>query len=152
MREFPEFTKNAANRIAAGSQATPGVEGYVFDGADRSQMAFWTCRRSAGSAAHVHDFDQYMLVVEGCYTLVIDGRRIPVGTGEEYFIPRGTPHSGEVVAGTRTIHAFGGTRASRAAAAVPPARSVKGVLSTYMPKLFSESLRLQRITKEVAYV
>jgi mannose-6-phosphate isomerase-like protein (cupin superfamily) len=114
MREFPEFMKNAANRIAAGSQATPGVEGYVFDGADGSQMAFWTCRETASSAAHVHEFDEYMLVVEGCYTLIIDGRRIPVSAGEEYFIPRGTPHRGEVVAGTRTIHAFGGQRAERA--------------------------------------
>lgn len=30
---------------------------------------------------------------------------------EEYFISRGTLHGGEVVAGTRTIHAFGGKRA-----------------------------------------
>ena len=116
MREFPEFMKNAANRIAAGSQATPGVEGYVFDGADGSQMAFWTCRETASSASHVHEFDEYMMVVEGSYTLIIDGCRIPVSAGEEYFISRGTPHSGEVVGGTRTIHAFGGQRAERAAA------------------------------------
>jgi hypothetical protein len=38
MNDFPEFMKNPANRIASGSQATPGVEGYVFDGADGSQM------------------------------------------------------------------------------------------------------------------
>ena len=36
MGNFPEFMKRPANRIAAGSQATPGVEGYVFDGADGS--------------------------------------------------------------------------------------------------------------------
>jgi mannose-6-phosphate isomerase-like protein (cupin superfamily) len=113
MKEFPEFMRSPANRIAKSAQATPGVEGYVFDGADGSQMAFWTCRETASSAEHVHDFDEYMLVVEGCYTLVIDGRRIPVRAGEEYFIPRGTAHSGEVVAGTRTIHAFGGRRAER---------------------------------------
>lgn len=114
MNEFPEFMKNAANRIATSSQATPGVEGYVFDGADGSQMAFWTCRETASSAAHVHEFDEYMIVVEGSYTLIIDGRRIPVRAGEEFFIPRGTEHSGEAAAGTRTIHAFGGRRAERA--------------------------------------
>ena len=76
-------------------------------------MAFWTCHETAASAAHVHEFDEYMIVVEGCYTLIIDGRRIPLSTGMEYFIPRGTQHSGEVVAGTRTIHAFGGHRADR---------------------------------------
>ena len=113
MSEFPEFMKNAANRIAASSQATAGVEGYVFDGADGSQMAFWTCREQGASAAHTHDYDEYMLVVEGCYSLIIGGRKIPLCAGQEYFIPRGTPHAGEVAAGTRTIHAFGGRRAER---------------------------------------
>jgi len=113
MDNFPEFMKNPANRIATGDQATPGVEGYVYDGADGSQMAFWTCHENASSAAHVHDFDEYFAVVQGCYTLIIDGRRIPVRAGEEYFIPRGVVHGGEVVGGTRTIHAFGGRRAKR---------------------------------------
>lgn len=76
-------------------------------------MAFWTCSETASSAEHVHDYDEYMLVVEGLYTLIINGERIPVNAREEYFIPSGTPHSGEVVAGTRTIHAFGGHRADR---------------------------------------
>jgi len=113
MNEFPQFMKNTANRIVTTSQATPGVEGYVFDGADGSQIAFWTCRETASSAAHAHDFDEYMIVVQGCYTLIIDGERIPVKAGQEHFIPRGVPHSGEVLAGTRTIHAFGGHRANR---------------------------------------
>ncbi len=113
MKEFPDFMQCSANRIATGSQATPGVEGYVFDGAEGSQMAFWTCRETASSAPHAHDFDEYMLVVQGCYTLIIDAMRIPVTAGEEYFIPRGVLHGGEVIAGTRTIHAFGGHRANR---------------------------------------
>jgi quercetin dioxygenase-like cupin family protein len=113
MHDFPEFMKQAANRIASSSQSTPGVEGYVFDGAEGSQMAFWTCQETAPSAAHVHDYDEYMIVVQGCYTLLIDSNRIPVKAGEEYFIPRGVVHAGEVAAGTRTIHAFGGHRADR---------------------------------------
>jgi mannose-6-phosphate isomerase-like protein (cupin superfamily) len=116
MKEFPDFMKQPANRIAAGSQTTKGVEGYVFDGADGSQMAFWTCRETVTSAAHAHTFDEYMVVIEGCYTLIIDGKQIPVRAGEEYFIPKGIRHSGEVVAGTRTIHAFGGRRAKRTSA------------------------------------
>jgi len=114
MKDFPEFMKHAVNRIATSSQATPGVEGYLFDGVDGSQMAFWTCRETAASAPHVHEFDEYMLVVEGCYMLHIEGEKIPVQAGEEYFIPRGLRHGGEVMAGTRTIHAFGGKRAERA--------------------------------------
>jgi quercetin dioxygenase-like cupin family protein len=114
MDEFPEFMKRATNRIATSSQATPRVEGYVFEGADGSQMALWTCRETAVSAPHAHEFDEYVLVVQGCYTLIIEGQRIPVKAGEEYFIPRGLWHGGEPIAGTRTIHAFGGRRASRA--------------------------------------
>jgi quercetin dioxygenase-like cupin family protein len=114
MNDFPEFMKGPANRIAGSSQVTPGVEGYVFDGADGSQMAFWTCRETAVSAPHAHEFDEYMLVVQGCYTLIVEGQRIPVKAGEEYFIPKGLRHGGEPIAGTRTIHAFGGRRASRA--------------------------------------
>lgn len=105
--------KNPANRIAGSSQSTPGVEGFVYDGADGSQMAFWTCKETAASAEHVHDYDEYMIVVEGRYTLLIGGKRVSLKSGEEYFIPGGVPHGGEVVAGTRTIHAFGGMRASR---------------------------------------
>ncbi|HYW46298.1 MAG TPA: cupin domain-containing protein [Bryobacteraceae bacterium] len=113
MGDFPQFMKRPANRIATSHQATPGVEGYVFDGADGSQMAFWTCRETASSAAAVHEFDEYMLVVEGRYTLIIGEQRIAMQAGDEYFIPRGTWHAAEVLAGTRTIHAFGGHRAAR---------------------------------------
>lgn len=113
MNDFPEFMKHPANRIATTNQATPGVEGYVFDGADGSQMAFWKCSQTAPSATHAHDYDEYLIVVQGCYTLIIDGRRIPLTAGDEYLIVKGVPHSGEVVAGTRTIHAFGGHRADR---------------------------------------
>jgi quercetin dioxygenase-like cupin family protein len=114
MDDFPSFMKGSANRIAVGAQATPGVEGYVFDGADGSQMAFWTCHQTAASAPHAHDFDEYMTVVAGCYTVIIGGDRIPVNAGQEYVIPRGVEHGGEVLAGTRTIHMFGGHRADRA--------------------------------------
>ncbi|HEY6338796.1 MAG TPA: cupin domain-containing protein [Candidatus Sulfotelmatobacter sp.] len=113
MKAFPEFMKQPANRVATGSQATPSVEGYVFDGADGSQMAFWTCFQTAAATPHVHEFDEYMVVVEGCYTLVVDGEKIPVRAGEEYLIPRGVLHGGEAVAGTRIICAFGGHRANR---------------------------------------
>jgi hypothetical protein len=35
---FPDSMKHPANKIATSSQATPGVEGYVFDGVDGSQI------------------------------------------------------------------------------------------------------------------
>src|SRR3984957_7109096 len=113
MDAFPEFMAHPANRIIRSNKATPGVEGYVFDGANGSQMAFWTCGETATSVEHAHDYDEYMVVVQGCYTFVIQRNRSAVDAGEEYFTPRGGPHSGEVAVGTRTIHAFGGHRADR---------------------------------------
>jgi hypothetical protein len=65
MESFPEFMKHPSNRIVCNQQATPGVEGYVFDGADGSQLAFWTCSENAASVRHVHEYDEYMLVVQG---------------------------------------------------------------------------------------
>jgi len=73
----PKFMKSAANRIATSSQSTPGAEGYVYDGADGTQMAFWTCHETAISAPHVHDFDEYMVVVQGCYTLLFGETVLP---------------------------------------------------------------------------
>jgi len=118
--DFPEFMKHPANRIATSDQATPGVEGYIFDGADGSQMAFWTCPESATSVEHSHEYDEYVVVVQGCYTLIIQGERIKLKAGDEYTIPRGVRSGGEVVAGTRTIHAFGGHRAQRAQGLLAP--------------------------------
>jgi mannose-6-phosphate isomerase-like protein (cupin superfamily) len=111
--------KHPANRIAASSQSTPGVEGYLFDGADGSQMAFWTCLEAAISTAHVHDYDKYFVVLQGCDTLIINGKRIPVRAGQEFFIPKGTWHGGEPAAGTRTIHAFCGPTRPEGSAAGP---------------------------------
>jgi quercetin dioxygenase-like cupin family protein len=82
--------KHSANRISTSNQATPGVEGYVFDGVDGSQMAFWACNQTASSAAHVHNYDEYMIVVHGRYTLTIDEQSIPLNAGDEYFIARGS--------------------------------------------------------------
>lgn len=113
MKDFPGFMKNPVNKISTASQYTKNIEGYVFNGVDGSQMAFWTVYRDGTSIAHTHDYDEYMLVVEGQYTLIIDGKRIPVKAGQEYLIKKGILHGGEVIAGTRTIEAFGGKRAER---------------------------------------
>ncbi|MCJ7833002.1 MAG: cupin domain-containing protein [Deltaproteobacteria bacterium] len=113
MDAFPEFMKHPANRISTETQYTKGIEGFVFDGVDGSQMAFWTYQDGGKSAEHVHDYDEYFTVVQGQYTVIMNGKRIPVGVGEEFLIPQGTLHSGEAVAGTRAIYAFGGKRAKR---------------------------------------
>ena len=119
MNQFPDFMKNAVNRVAAAAQHTAGIEGYVFDGADGTQVAFWECSQDARTEEHVHPFDEYFIVIEGSYTLTIDGQDTEVRAGQECLIPRGTRISGRVLAGTRTIHMFGGRRAIRAADSRP---------------------------------
>ncbi|MGD0795066.1 MAG: cupin domain-containing protein [Dehalococcoidales bacterium] len=113
MKDFPEFMKNQANKISAGSQYTKGIEGYVYDGADGSQMTHWTYLEAGQSAAHTHEYDEYMMVVQGQYTLIISGKRIPLKAGQEYLIKKGVFHGGGATAGTRVIEAFGGKRAKR---------------------------------------
>ena len=85
----------------------------MYDGADGSQITYWICHQDGTSAEHVHEFDEYMVVVEGKYTLIIGGCCFILEAGQEHVIPKGVAHAGEVIAGTRTIHAFGGRRAQR---------------------------------------
>ena len=110
MKDFPDFMKSAANLIDKKSQYTDDIEGYVYSGADGSQMAFWTCYQDRESEEHTHSFDEYFVVVKGRYTLKTDQGVKHIESGQECYIPKGTPHSGKVFAGTRTIHCFGGKR------------------------------------------
>lgn len=115
---FPAFMKNPSNKIASASQHTAGIEGYVFDGADGTQVAFWECSVDASTAEHVHEFDEYVVVVAGRYLLTLNGDERELRPGDECVIARGTRIAGKVSAGTRTIHMFGGQRAARAVLAV----------------------------------
>lgn len=104
MAMFPAFMKQPVNRIASASQHTQGAVGYVFDGADGSQVAFWECSAEARTEEHVHEFDEYFVVVEGSYSLILNGEARIVGPGQECYISRGTRIAGYVAPGTRTIH------------------------------------------------
>ena len=110
MQDFPEFMKNSKNRINQSDQHTEDIEGYYYEGTDGSQMAFWTCFADRESASHIHEFDEYMVCIQGEYTVIIDGKQTVLRRGDEFFIPKGTLHGGRCVAGTRTIHAFDGRR------------------------------------------
>jgi quercetin dioxygenase-like cupin family protein len=113
MPDYPAFVRNPLNRIARSSQYTDDIEGYVFDGADGTQVALWTCKADRDSKEHSHDFDEYVFVIEGKCTAILEGRRIELVAGQELHVPKGTRQSMAVVAGTRTMHVFGGKRARR---------------------------------------
>ena len=40
---YPIFMRNEANAIKEEMQS-PGIEGFVYDGGDGSQMIHWTCK------------------------------------------------------------------------------------------------------------
>jgi quercetin dioxygenase-like cupin family protein len=113
MEKFPEFMRNPKNLIHRDSHYVEGVEGYVFDGADGSQIAIWSARDAGTAAEHSHPFDEYITTVQGEYILHMGGKALSLKPGQEAVIPKGTPHYGQRVAHTRTIHAFGGKRAVR---------------------------------------
>ena len=113
MDHFPDFMKNPVNKVAPKSQYTQGIEGYVFDGADGSQMAFWTHDEDAESKEHFHDYEEYIVVVQGQVTLLMEDDKIVLKPGDEFLIPKAVKHSNEVFAGTRAIYAFGGKRVER---------------------------------------
>jgi quercetin dioxygenase-like cupin family protein len=113
MNDFPEFMNNPKDRVHSSSHSVAELEGYVFKGADGSQIAIWTGRDAGITAEHKHPFDEYIVAVQGKYTVCIGSKRFPLGPGDEYCIPQGVLHFGERIAGTRTIHAFGGKRALR---------------------------------------
>jgi len=110
MVEFPQFMRRTANKVDASQQYTEDIEGYYYNGADGGQMAFWTCRADRTSEMHEHNFDEYIVVIDGCYTLCTQKNEVMLKNGGEAFIPAGTKHWGKCCAGTRTIHAFGGKR------------------------------------------
>ena len=110
MDNFPEFMKRSVNRVPTLQQNTQDVDGYYYTAQDGSQMAFWTCSSDRISKEHRHDYDEYMICVAGEYIITINGKETILHPGEEIFIPKGTLQGGRCKAGTRTIHAFGGTR------------------------------------------
>ena len=110
MHGFPGFMKSQANIIPQKQQNTPDIEGYYYTANDGSQMAFWTYTADRVSNEHTHDYDEYMIVVEDEYVVSINGEETVLHAGDELFIPKGALQGGRVRAGTRSIHAFGGTR------------------------------------------
>lgn len=113
MRDFPEFMKNKKNHISSKEQNTEDIDGYFYEGADGSQMAFWTCYSDGVSKKHTHDFDEYMVCLSGQYTVITNDNEVILNPGDEIFIPKGTEQWGKCIAGTRTIYAFGGKRLHR---------------------------------------
>ncbi len=59
---------------------------------------------------HRRDFDEYTVIVSGQYTACFEDKEVVLNPGDELFVPAGTLQWGRCIAGTRSIHAFGGKR------------------------------------------
>ena len=115
--EFPLFMKKPANRAADNAQYAPGIERFVFQGADGIQMEFWHARSDTRLPETVHDYEEYLAVVEGEYVLILNDMEFPLGPGREFVIPPHARVSARLAAGTRTLHCFGGRAAALGARA-----------------------------------
>jgi len=108
---FPEFMKRSCNAVAL--DTTTGMEGYVYEGVDGTQMVIWECPQGGKSEMHVHDFDEYAIVIQGTCVSNIGDKKVTLTAGDECFIPAGTPHDGVYSLNYRAIDAFGAKRVVR---------------------------------------
>jgi quercetin dioxygenase-like cupin family protein len=86
------------------------MEGYLFKGENGSQVVFWECGAAMDVKAHVHDYDEYCLVVEGECHEYIEGVEHVLRKGDEILIPAGKRHWARMVAPYRAIDFFAGRR------------------------------------------
>ncbi len=86
MKDFPEFMNNEVNLINPDKQNTKDVKGYFFQGADDSQMAYWTSSSDRVSKKHTHDFDEYLVCVHGQYIVYFKNDEFILNQGDELFI------------------------------------------------------------------
>jgi len=111
--DFPAFMRRRCNAVRASPQAG-GLKGYLFEGADGTQMVIWQSTAGGKSEMHTHDYDEYAIVVQGTFTGTVGGKKIKMKAGDECYIPAGVPHDGAYSANYRAIDAFGGKRLQRA--------------------------------------
>lgn len=122
MKSFPRFMRRRCNAVKGGRRAG-GLKGYVFEGADGSQMVLWQGARGGTSARHTHDYDEYAIVIQGEFTGRVGRKKVHLKAGDECFIPAGTPHEGVYSPNYRAIDAFGARRVERASAKSPSRRT-----------------------------
>jgi hypothetical protein len=111
MSKFPEFIKSSTDPVPEIARWNlGGGEGAVFAG-NRGNSVVWTYPRSQQSESGINRFDEYVAVLEGCYTVTANGTSTAYGPdqqgGLEAYIHSGLRHSRQVIGGTRAIHVFG---------------------------------------------
>ncbi|MFP2929427.1 SRPBCC domain-containing protein [Pyxidicoccus sp. 3LG] len=105
---FPTFLTTPANRVDGAALHAPGVEAFLFDGADGNQVVLCHAKSDVDTGEHPQDFEEYFMVLEGTYLLTIMDTEFKLEAGREFVVPKGARIRRRCKAGTRTLHAFGG--------------------------------------------
>jgi hypothetical protein len=111
VHQFPEFLQSSTEPIPEIARWNiGGGQGNVYLGGN-ARMVFWSYPRSQQSEPDVNRYDEYIVVVDGCYTIIANGTSTAYGPGQlggpDIHILGGVRHSRQVIGGTRTIHVFG---------------------------------------------
>jgi quercetin dioxygenase-like cupin family protein len=81
-----------------------GATAYLSQ-SDNHQILFMEFDKDIDLPEHAHE-DQWAVVLEGKFELVIDGVRKVYTKGDRYYIPAGVKHSGHIYAGYADITFF----------------------------------------------
>jgi quercetin dioxygenase-like cupin family protein len=76
----------------------PGVKSWAQLG-EHLIMALMTIEEGKEDPGHTHPFEQAGMVLEGIFTLTVDGETQSLGPGQGYFIPAGIHHAWSVTKG-----------------------------------------------------
>ena len=114
LENFPAFLRAEVNE-ALSDDKSGDMKGYVYDGSDGSQIVLWDCPNGGVSARHVHDFDEYAIIVSGSYTGFAGDEKVILNPGDECFIPAGVWHEGTYSKNYRAIDGFANKRVKKKA-------------------------------------
>lgn len=105
--KFPEMIRRSELEVESGWE---GLRGYMFQGADGSQVIFWECDNEVKAEPHKHEYDEYCLVIEGVCKETIEEETKILKKGDECQIPAGKLHWATMGPKYRAIDFFGGPR------------------------------------------
>ena len=105
--QFPDVIRDPALEVNSDIE---GLSGYMFEAPNGSQIVFWECDKKTEVKPHKHDFDEYVLVVEGCCIETVEGKATVLNKGDEMVIPAGLTHGAITEPNYRSIDYFGGKR------------------------------------------
>jgi hypothetical protein len=109
VHKFPEFLQSSTESISEIARCNlGGGQGNIFLGGD-ARIVFWTCPRSHLSEPGINGFDEYVIVVEGCCTIIANGSSTAYGPdqqgGPDVHIQAGLRHSRQVI-GARELFMY----------------------------------------------